>query len=441
MANIECKDAKVLIVDDTRANIDLLLKMLEPEGYKLSFAMNGEQALNIASLAKPDIILLDVMMPEMDGIECCRRLKANSDTSDIPVIFVTAKTETQDIVNGFDAGAVDYVIKPVRRAEVCARVKTHINLRYLVRQRDNLINSITRYAEHIHNIIEQVNNPIITFNTELTINYANPAAIKAFGYELHILLSNKLTHIFPATEHEKIQTFGLPIIENDAPAKTIQTKGKTQDGSVFYMDLMIAPLGGDSDEFVALMHDTSSHKKTEHDLLKLSGLDPLTGIFNRRGFDLAFEREWRDAAREHSELSLIMIDVDFFKAYNDHLGHLEGDHCLVNIANLFEECSKRPKDIVARFGGEEFIVLLSNTPIEGAIQFAHSIQEKLHTMNLPHPDSSVSDRVTISMGVGCIIPDNSKCAEAFIEAVDKTMYLAKEQGRNRVVAMPFDSEG
>ncbi len=121
-------EMKVLLVDDTPANIDVLRKTLQPEGYELSFAPNGKIALNIVNRVKPDLILLDVMMPEMDGFETCRRLKEDESTKDIPVIFITAKTETEDIVKGFSLGGVDYIAKPFRQEEVCARVKTHLQL-------------------------------------------------------------------------------------------------------------------------------------------------------------------------------------------------------------------------------------------------------------------------------------------------------------------------
>lgn len=144
---IDLKDSKVLMVDDTPANIDVLRRVLGPEGYKLSFSNTGEKALQIALRGIPDLILLDVMMPGMDGFETCRRLKQSPITKNIPVIFITAKTDTDDLVEGFRVGAVDYITKPFKQEEVNLRVRTHLQTRALVKQRENLIRNLSASEE------------------------------------------------------------------------------------------------------------------------------------------------------------------------------------------------------------------------------------------------------------------------------------------------------
>jgi len=154
---ISVKGSKILVVDDTPANLDLLSQILELEGYEVSFATNGKQALELASINTPDLILLDIMMPEMDGIETCRRLKSLANVKEIPVIFITAKTDRKDVAEGFMVGGMDYICKPVQQEEVCARVECHLKLQALVKARDELITQLCDYTKKIETKVEEQN--------------------------------------------------------------------------------------------------------------------------------------------------------------------------------------------------------------------------------------------------------------------------------------------
>lgn len=154
---ISVKGSKVLVVDDTPANLDLIRQILETDGYDVSFATHGKQALEIASINKPDLILLDIMMPEMDGIETCRRLKLLASIKEIPVVFITAKTDRKDVAEGFRVGAVDYICKPVQKEEVSARVECHLKLQALVKARDDLINQLCDHTKKIEIKVEEQN--------------------------------------------------------------------------------------------------------------------------------------------------------------------------------------------------------------------------------------------------------------------------------------------
>ncbi len=149
--------SKVLVVDDTPANLDLFSQILEAEGYDVSFATNGKQALELASITKPDLILLDIMMPEMDGIETCRQLKSLTEIKDIPVVFITAKTDRKDVAEGFRIGGVDYICKPVQQEEVCARVRCHLKIQALVKARDDLITQLCEYTKKIETKVNEQN--------------------------------------------------------------------------------------------------------------------------------------------------------------------------------------------------------------------------------------------------------------------------------------------
>ena len=159
--SISIKSSRILVVDDTPANLDLFSQILESEGYQVSFATNGKDALKLASLDKPDLILLDIMMPDIDGIETCRQLKQLRDIREVPVIFITAKTDRKDVVDGFSVGAVDFITKPVQHEEVCARVRCHLQLQALIKLRDELISMLCKHNERIEALVEEQNKKIL----------------------------------------------------------------------------------------------------------------------------------------------------------------------------------------------------------------------------------------------------------------------------------------
>ena len=168
----------------------------------------------------------------------------------------------------------------------------------------------------------------------------------------------------------------------------------------------------------------------------LSSLDGLTGIANRRRFDEALETEWRRGRREGTPLSLLLIDVDFFKRYNDHYGHLEGDECLRRVANALKDSAHRPADLVARYGGEEFVILMGNTDQPGAAQVAETARRAVEELAIPHARSEAASCVTISLGSATLTPGSHFEGEVLIKLADGALYEAKKDGRNRHRAAP-----
>ncbi|MBF0146727.1 MAG: diguanylate cyclase [Magnetococcales bacterium] len=299
---MEGEKAKLLIVDDEKINLDILIGLLGDE-YRTVVAKDGEQALHrLEALPLPDLVLLDVIMPGMDGFEVCRRMKENLLTRNIPVIFVTSRTGEMDEAVGFDAGAVDYIVKPYHPAIVRARVRTHVDL------------------------------------------------------------------------------------------------------------------------------------KRRGDMLeRLSNLDPLTGIANRRRLDEFLNFEWSRSIRTGHPLSMILIDVDHFKRFNDTYGHGQGDRCLIQVARALSRPIQRAMDLVARYGGEEFACILPETGAEGAMAVAERMRVAVSDLGIPHVASTVAPRVTISLGVASVTPNKNDLAQFLMEKADDALYLAKNRGRNQVV--------
>ncbi|MDG1581789.1 sensor domain-containing diguanylate cyclase [Pseudomonas sp. GOM6] len=197
---------------------------------------------------------------------------------------------------------------------------------------------------------------------------------------------------------------------------------------------------GETEALVGFMFDISERKKTEEQLLALqkqleeySYKDGLTGINNRRMFDSVLDVEWASAQRSRRPLSLILLDIDFFKQFNDHYGHIQGDDCLRRVAEALEAAAVRPRDCVARFGGEEFVLVLPETDAESAKQIAERCRKLVGHLRIPHEQSKVAQLLTLSLGVGTIIPEAHDSPLDFIEAVDRLLYQAKQQGRDRLL--------
>ncbi|MDR0476281.1 MAG: diguanylate cyclase, partial [Treponema sp.] len=264
-------------------------------------AKSGEEVAERVKDNLPDLILLDIMLPGIDGFEVLRRLKEAPETMGIPVMFISGLTSEANEEKGLLMGAVDYICKPFNTAIVMARVKTHIQIVHQMRT---------------------------------------------------------------------IERLGL--------------------------------------------------------------VDPLTDIPNRRCFDDRILVEWRRAQRAGSSISLLTLDVDKFKDYNDTWGHPQGDVLLKTVSHIFTLATRRPGDISARVGGEEFCILLSDTNLEAALKIAEDIRSQIEQLIIPTPDRAVTTRVTISIGVASCVPDKNVDVADFVSDSDKNLYKAKQQGRNRV---------
>ena len=290
----------LLIVDDDKHNRLLLTELFEGE-YKIIQAKNGLQALERARAHAPDLILLDVLMPEMDGMATIRALKREDATRNIPVIFITALDSPTDEEQGLNLGAVDYIAKPFHPSIVRVRVRNHLQI------------------VHQRRLLEQ-----------------------------------------------------------------------------------------------------------------LAALDGLTGIPNRRRFDESYALEWRRCQRAGQPLSLVVADVDHFKAYNDTLGHAAGDRVLQEVAAVLRQCARRPGDLAARYGGEEFVLLLPETGAQEAQMLAEELRAKLEARGLTHPASPVGASVTLSIGGASTTPMQAEADPAFFPLADAALYQAKASGRNCV---------
>lgn len=423
--------SRILIVDDTLANLGVLQKMLESEGYQVFAATSGERALSIAGQFPPDLIILDVMMPGIGGLEACRRLKADKATQAIPVIFITALTDVQDIIKGFQAGAVDYVHKPFQHEEVCVRVRTHLQLcSYLGAYRSE--------ADRLRAIVNNMGEGLLIISASGVIISVNPAAQHLLDVDPYDLQGMSILELLAAPYQEQYRhyfesgagTSGRLTGLRHGPHEVQLSRARCEG---LCLDLTITHIFSSEPMMVCLLHDISAHKRSHQELMQIACTDPLTGISNRRHFDSFLQQEWQRAVRGKDMLSLAILDVDHFKDYNDSLGHQAGDHCLQKVAAAIRSTAHRPTDLAARFGGEEFVLVLVNTDAEGAAKLANEACRAVQALDLPHPASSAAQCVTISGGVVTLVPDANGNIDDLLAAADAALYRAKAQGRNRIV--------
>ncbi|MGQ9823932.1 MAG: diguanylate cyclase [Desulfotomaculales bacterium] len=292
---------RVLLVEDSAVQRRILARQLEQQQFEVHVAADGEEVLRVAGQVAPDVVLLDLMLPGLNGIEVCRRLKNHPQTADIPVIFITSSQSVEEKIKALECGAHDFLVKPVNPQELFIRIRS------LLRQRQ-----------------------------------------------------------------------------------------------------LLATLSVQASK------------------------DPLTGLDNRRQLMEALRNELRRAVRYCTPLSLLMLDVDHFKAYNDTHGHPAGDEVLRRLARLLEQ-NIRTYDRVARYGGEEFVVLLPHTDPKGAFAVAEKLRLLVERTSFPGEETQPEGRLTVSIGVASF-PDHASQEDALLAAADRALYAAKAAGRNRVAA-------
>ncbi len=235
-----------------------------------------------------------------------------------------------------------------------------------------------------------------------------------------------------------------PVSSFSCPAKKVMDSGKPEscehcyideNGNKVYTEETVFPIMDDNgliSQLVSITKDITRRKQAEELLLQETLTDELTGIHNRRAFDRLFINEWKRALRERSYLTVVMIDIDYFKNYNDCYGHQQGDTCLQAVAHCIRKAARRPADLVARYGGEEFVMVLPNTDAQNAVTITDTIRTNLRSAGILHKDSSVSSFVTVSIGVATMVPTTESSPERLLQSSDKALYTAKRLGRNRV---------
>src|SRR3990170_3369520 len=452
--------ARVLVVDDIPANVRLLEAKLTAEYFDVLTADSGPAALELIAVHAPDVVLLDVMMPGMDGFEVCARIKADPRTQHLPVVMVTALSDTRDRVRGLEAGADDFLTKPVNDLALFARVRSLARLKTMIdewRMREETCEKfellpgeggvalddggnarvllVEGRAPAAEKIVETL---AINGNVTTVASTATEALALSHQNSYDLLIVSlligqedglRLCSHFRAQE----ETRRLPIllILDDFDARRL---AKALDLGV--NDYLIRPI--DRNELIARARTQIRRRRYQDRLrenyersLSLALTDSLTGLHNRRYIERHIEGLIRRAHDTSRALSLMMIDIDRFKSVNDTYGHAAGDEVLRGIARRVGD-DLRNFDLVARFGGEEFVVLMPGTKGDEAAKVAERVRRRV--ANEPFVISAAPGRVAVTISIGVAAAAGDDTPDELLKRADAALYRAKDAGRDRVVA-------
>jgi two-component system, cell cycle response regulator len=449
--------ARVLVVDDIVANVRLLEAKLSAEYFEVVSAMNGLDALEAIQRTKPDIILLDVMMPGMDGFEVCRRIKGNPATQHIPVIMVTALDQAEDRVKGLESGADDFLTKPVNDISLFCRIKSLVRLKMLtdelrLRPGNGQIGFITRENNEIADkrgrvllvdprtgsadrIVAGLKTSHDVTVESVVEGTAEKIAASIAGFELIIISfdSDNFDGLRLCSQLRSLEASRhIPILIVVDPNEQ-QRLVKALDFGV--NDYLLRPL--DKQELMARVNTqvrrwryTEQLRASVKASIELAVTDALTGFYNRRYLETHLRQLIDHAINRGKTLSLIVLDLDHFKQVNDNHGHDSGDMVLRQFADRVRTAT-RNVDIACRTGGEEFVLMLPGTDINQAHNIAERIRRSVE-MKPFRVSGGAEIRVTVSAGVTTLL-DHEESMERMMKRADESLYLAKNAGRNKVV--------
>ncbi|MGI0486933.1 diguanylate cyclase domain-containing protein [Pantanalinema rosaneae CENA516] len=478
---------RILIVDDEAVNLQILKNFLRLEDYSITSTTSGQIAIQLLENGLiPDLVLLDIMMPRITGYDVIQLIREKFSANQLPIILLSARNQPKDIVFGLELGANDYLVKPVDRGELLARLQTHLQIRQLQEQ---AIQLAVDYERQQAEFLDALPIGVAIHNSDGSILYFNQAAKQILqkdvvqsvrmeqiplAYQvyqsgshtlcqpeqlpIHLVLQGQQVHCDNLELHlhdqvVSLEVLGTPIWDNH---------GRIKYGIITFQDVtnrkraeqILANYSQELEQDVKqrtieitkinqqLQVEIQERELAEQtlrllnqQLQKLATIDGLTQVANRRYFDQELQREWQRLSREQQPLSLILLDVDYFKYYNDCYGHQAGDACLIQVAHAIQRTVQRSADLVARYGGEEFAVILPNTDPRGASSVAEAIQQSIRQLGIPHARSGVGSIVSVSLGIASCIPEVEALPEGLVALADQALYQAKQQGRDRYISM------
>ena len=454
--------ARILIVDDEPAAIRVLAAKLTAEYYDVITAESGAAALEIVRERAPDLVLLDVLMPDIDGFEVCRRLKEDAETAHIPVVMVTALSERMDRVRGLESGAEDFLTKPVSDTTLFARVSSLVRLKrmldqWILREETTqrmgflddgastlpgggeahvaLIDDSAIQSANIRNVLERDDDRVTVI-----AGYADAAdeLVRANPDMVIVSLTADDTDPLRLCSHlrslEQMRQIPILLLGDDEDMGRLI---KALELGV--NDFVIRPI--DDNELLARVRTQVRHKRYQDRLraiflrsLSLALTDSLTGLHNRRYLSTHLEALMHRMVESEKPLALLMADIDHFKPINDTYGHAVGDEVLCEVAQRMTR-GVRGFDLVVRYGGEEFVVVMPDTPGDVAVAVAERLRQTIAAGPVTVAEAAANVPVTISIGVATREGPNDT-PETLLKRADDALYAAKNAGRNRVVPEP-----
>jgi two-component system cell cycle response regulator len=450
--------ARVLVVDDLIPNVKLLEARLTAEYFDVVTATNGFEALTICERGDCDLVLLDVMMPGMDGFEVCRKLKSNPDTLHLPVVMVTALDQTSDRVKGLEAGADDFLTKPIDEIALIARVRSLARLKTSVdelRARAETSATLGVTGAVAHQLDDGLGGKVLVVDDRVTSSEKIVAALRD-RYEVDVE-GDAAEALFRAAENSyELVMVSLGLAEYDGLRLCSQLRSleRTRHTPILILadiedrarvlrgldlgvnDYLVRPI--DSNEIIARVRTQVRRKRYADSLrsnvqaaMEMAVVDPLTGLNNRRYLQSHLATLMEQCAQKGRPLSAMVLDIDFFKHVNDTHGHDVGDEILKGFAARMKR-AVRGADLVCRFGGEEFVIVMPETRLDVAKRVAERVRAAV--AGAPFPIQGGARTLPITVSIGVAESHGGEAPEALFKRADQALYLSKTSGRNRVTA-------
>ena len=442
----------ILIVDDNPNNLEVLMGLLGHAGYKVRPALSGEIALRAVKANLPDLILLDVRMPGLDGYETCKRLKAEARSRDIPVIFISAMQDTEDKLAGFDAGGVDYVAKPFQAEEVLARVRAHIQLHRIQRQLESMVEERTRklaQSEARYRVLfEDSPLAVVVYDVDnWSILEANLACARTFGYAAEELVGKPIDFGVGHQQRETLRSLARNLTaHSEEAAYTGRLCFRHRDGHLLEAEGIVQRIdypGGHAQ--IMMLQDITERRQAEERLREAAKehqrqleksvyYDALTGLPNRALFAERMRQGQEQARITETWMVVCYLDIDAFKPLNETYGKEVGDHLLINTAECLRSCL-HGGDTLARIGGDEFALILMGVRSED------ELDRILVDLNARLAEPFVSDTAAVSLSASIgvtIYPQDDADPDTLLRHADQAMVMAKQGGKGR--SQRFDPE-
>lgn len=430
---------RILILDDEESILDIMVQLLAPQGYECHTEKSPLRAVERISHEDFALLLTDVRMPEMNGIEVVRQARAQS--PELSIIVVTALMDVSNAIEAIRAGADDYILKPFNLRDITAAVTAALGKRQSVVESieyqseletriqsaasdlERVNQELRGTKEYLENLLDSTVDAIVTVDGAGNIKYLNAGAKAMLGYTETEALGTPFANIVEGGADE------FRYIERTLRAETrIRNYGaelRHKDGNLVPVNVsfsLVPDATGAVVSTLAICKDVTEQRRLEQELREMTVRDGLTGLYNQRYFHEWLEQETERARRQRRPLSLVLIDVDKFKTYNDSRGHLEGDRVLKTVGKIINETTREHVDRGFRFGGDEFCAVLP----EATEEIAHSIAERIRGSF----EAEGFEGLTLSVGVAQYNPESS--VKAFIQYADELMYDAKRAGGNQV---------
>jgi two-component system cell cycle response regulator len=451
--------ARVLVVDDIAANVKLLEARLSAEYFDVVTAMNGKEALAICERAECDLVLLDVMMPDMDGFEVCRRLKKNPATHHIPVVMVTALDQPADRVRGLEAGADDFLTKPIPELALIARVRSLARLKMVtdeLRMRVLTSHEIGIESPEREAVADTGCNGRVLIVDDRPGSYERIAAMLSTEHKVEVEAdpNQALFHAADGNYDLMIVSLGLENFDGLRLCSQIRSLDRTRNLPILAItdpnndarmvrgleigvnDFLLRPI--DKNELLARARIQVRKRRYTERLrdnvqmsIEMAITDALTGLFNRRYMESHLGTLLEQAASRGKPLSTLVLDIDYFKSINDTHGHEAGDDVLRDFALRIKR-SIRGIDLACRYGGEEFVIVMPETDMAVAAMVAERLRRRIAAEPFAIAQGSRHITVTISIGIAGLRGHEDNAA-SLLKRADQALYRAKRDGRNRVV--------